>query len=120
MPSITTTLTLTISSLETEHEVSVEYAFIPACRGARDSLGGIRGAGPPLEPDEPAHCEVLAVTVYRVSADDRVDITWLISPAQIEGLSEDCLEAHEEDAGTDPDDERDRRRDMEDFDRRPE
>jgi hypothetical protein len=41
----------------TEHEVEVEFAYHRAYRGQRDSLCGVRGAGPALEPDEPANCE---------------------------------------------------------------
>lgn len=41
-----------------EVEVEVSYTYVPASRGARDSLGGRRGAGPPLEPDEPATVEI--------------------------------------------------------------
>jgi hypothetical protein len=37
--------------------LEVRYYAVPACRGARDSLGGVPGAGPPLEPDEPGHLE---------------------------------------------------------------
>lgn len=33
-----------------------------AHRGARDSLCGVRGAGPQLEPDEPAEIEIGTVT----------------------------------------------------------
>ena len=42
--------------------VTVEYTYHRATRGARDSLCGIRGAGPPLEPDEPAWAEIDKVT----------------------------------------------------------
>lgn len=48
---------------DTEHdiEISVELTYYPAIRGARDSLMGVRGAGPPLEPDEPATFEITSV-----------------------------------------------------------
>lgn len=45
-----------------ELEVECEFTCHKAYRGARDSCGGIRGAGPPLEPDEPAHCEFDSAT----------------------------------------------------------
>lgn len=48
-----------------EIAVEVEYAYQRACRGARDSLCGIRGAGPPLEPDEPESVEIQSVTDER-------------------------------------------------------
>jgi hypothetical protein len=47
---------------ETEHEINVEFEYRRAYRGARDSLGGVRGAGPPLEPDEPASMEFVSAT----------------------------------------------------------
>ena len=37
----------------------------PATRGARDSLDGVAGAGPPLEPDELADFEIVAAYVGR-------------------------------------------------------
>ena len=47
---------------EPEVEVTVEYCFHGGCRGARDSLCGKRGAGPPLEPDEPDEIEIESIT----------------------------------------------------------
>lgn len=44
-------------------DVEVELEIIPGHRGARDRLSGIRGAGPPLEPDEPATAEIVRTTV---------------------------------------------------------
>jgi len=41
-----------------EVEVEVSYDAWPASRGARDSLGGRAGAGPPLEPDDPGGIEI--------------------------------------------------------------
>lgn len=45
-----------------EIPVTVEYTYHRASRGARDSLCGRRGAGAPLEPDEPAWAEIDRVT----------------------------------------------------------
>ena len=50
------------NDVECEVEVEVEYTYHRARRGARDSLCGKRGAGPPLEPDEPAEIEIDSVT----------------------------------------------------------
>lgn len=54
-----------MSSYQTEIErpisINVEYKYHPATRGQRDSLGGVAGAGPALEPDEPAEVEILSV-----------------------------------------------------------
>ncbi len=44
-------------------EVVVEYAYHRTLFGARDSLSGKAGAGPPIEPDEPAHVEIQSVTM---------------------------------------------------------
>jgi hypothetical protein len=52
------TVTITV-----EREVEVEIEYTPACRGARDSCGGVRGAGPPLEPDTPASWEFVKATL---------------------------------------------------------
>ena len=41
-----------------EIEVEVSYDVWPASRGARDSLCGKAGAGPPLEPDDPGGIEI--------------------------------------------------------------
>ena len=46
---------------EDDIDVKVMYQFYPACRGARDSLCGMRNAGPQLEPDEPASVEITKV-----------------------------------------------------------
>lgn len=51
-------------------EVEVTYSYIPPSRGARDSLGGIPGAGAPLEPDDPAEIVVDAVEVNGVDIKD--------------------------------------------------
>jgi hypothetical protein len=32
--------------------LDVMFTVYPACKGSRDSLGGVKNAGPPLEPDE--------------------------------------------------------------------
>ncbi len=41
---------------------TIEYTWHRAYRGARDSILGKRGAGPPLEPDEPEEIEIESVT----------------------------------------------------------
>lgn len=43
---------------EVEIPVLVYYSEYAGCRGKRDTLCGVRGTGPQLEPDEPAHVEV--------------------------------------------------------------
>lgn len=61
----------TIERDEQDFEVIAEVIFHRAHRGARDSLGGVRGAGPPLEPDEPAEFEIGSVTD---SAGNEIDV----------------------------------------------
>lgn len=55
------TIETTIEREESDVVVRVEYECSRGCKGARDSLGGVRGAGPPLEPDEPASVEIISV-----------------------------------------------------------
>ncbi len=47
----------------TEVDVEIVYGFHRPSRGARDSLGGIRGAGPQLEPDDPGGCEIESTSI---------------------------------------------------------
>jgi hypothetical protein len=67
----------TKKTFETELDVNlpvvVNYTFTSASRGARDSLGGKRGAGPPLEPDEPAEVEIESVIYKGVDIVEHVD-----------------------------------------------
>ena len=54
-----------------EIEVECRFEYHAACRGARDSCGGVLGAGPQLEPDEPAMLEF-----YEAKADGKtIDLT---------------------------------------------
>ena len=46
-----------------EHAIRVEFTHWAGCRGARDSLCGVRGAGPPLEPDEDPEVEITSITL---------------------------------------------------------
>ena len=59
MSTVRTTIRTTIPIERDGVEVMAECVFDhhPACRGARDSLGGKAGAGPPLEPDDPESLE---------------------------------------------------------------
>lgn len=45
-----------------EQDIEVEFEYHRAYRGARDSLCGVRGAGQPLEPDEPESIEFVSAT----------------------------------------------------------
>jgi hypothetical protein len=42
-----------------EHKVEVKFDYRRAHKGARDSINGVMGAGPQLEPDEPAELEFI-------------------------------------------------------------
>ena len=70
----------------------MKYTYHRAVRGARDSLGGVRGGGPPLEPDEPAHCEVDAVRISPCGGLGQEEISHFLSDGQIEALGEECME----------------------------
>lgn len=71
---------------DAEYEVEVEYTYHPPYRGRRDSLGGIRGAGPPLEPDEDAEVEIQYVTLV----DNGADITERLTEEEYDYLWQQC------------------------------
>jgi len=55
-------------------ELVVEYELIAGktTRGARDSLGGVAGMGPPLEPDETEYgAEIVKVTLFGVDLTEK-------------------------------------------------
>ena len=54
--------TITVEREDEEIEVECVFCFHPASRGQRDSCGGVPGAGPPLEPDEPASLDFECAT----------------------------------------------------------
>lgn len=81
-----TALTTTLSIDGVECDVEVRYSFTPASRGARDSIGGVRGAGPALQPDEPA-----CVEIERVDTATK-DILEYLSVGEILKLEHLCLE----------------------------
>lgn len=101
---------------QVELDCTVEYEYHRGYRGMRDSCGGVRGAGPALEPDEPAHCEVLAVTVLDDQApnQDKVrDMTEQLEPGQMAELEITALEMHNFASEPDPDAQRERMMDRE-------
>ena len=51
-------LSVTVTRDDEDFEIIADLIFHKAHRGARDSCGGVPGAGPPLEPDEPATIEI--------------------------------------------------------------
>jgi hypothetical protein len=78
-----------------ERDITVTYIYHSASRGARDSLGGVRGAGPPLEPDEPECVEIESVMMHSTTPNDPKaveDITDQLSDKQIAWLEEECLD----------------------------
>lgn len=98
MRNNTSTFTTTIEwnqDTGEEREIEVNYAYHRGCRGARDSLGGVRGAGPPLEPDEPPSVEIQSVMMHSPTFHDREareDVLDSLSKSQLEWLEEKCFE----------------------------
>lgn len=45
-------------------DIEVDYKFYKGRRGARDSFMGRAGAGPQLEPDEPAEVEIESIKLF--------------------------------------------------------
>ena len=87
-----------------EIPVTVEYTYHRATRGARDSLCGIRGAGPPLEPDEPAWAEIDKVTGPDGSV---IDITDSEAEWISDAIMEDIRQSADDDDERDPPEDRD-------------
>lgn len=56
------TFTHVLNRPEGAIQVTVTGDYQPASRGARDSLGGRPGMGPPLEPDENENFEIDTIT----------------------------------------------------------
>ncbi len=69
-----------------ELAVTVHYNYHTGCKGARDSCGGVRGAGPPLEPDDPPEVEI-----ERVVGRDGKELE--LADDVLEALRELCFEA---------------------------
>lgn len=80
------TLKIIITLDDVDYEVEVHYTYHRAYRGQRDSLGGVRGAGPPLEPDEPAMVEIESVIC------DDFDILDTIPKRDLDWLEGKCLD----------------------------
>jgi len=76
------TTTLTIENVELE----IEYTYFKGCKGSRDSFMGKAGAGPQLEPDEPASIEIESIKVKDI------DIYELLSKSIIEKVEEEVTE----------------------------
>jgi len=87
---------LFIERYDAEIEVEVRFDYHPGCRGARDSCGGVLGAGPPLEPDEPPTLEFIGATAGGVE----IELT-----QQEQELAEEQAWDEREDAARDYDDE---------------
>ena len=75
------------------HEVVVHFEHYPGCRGARDSLGGKRGAGPPLEPDEDPTIEIEQVMLAKFGNGPlAVDVLEDLDPSQLDNITQQCWE----------------------------
>ena len=78
-----------------EREIEVTYRYYRGCHGARDSLGGVRGAGPALEPDEPPSVEILNVMMHSptpLEPNHLEDLADTMSDKLREWLEEKCFE----------------------------
>ena len=55
--------------------IGYELHLHKTVRGARDSLGGVAGMGPPIEPDEEFyHIEVKQVEVFGIDIIDEIEV----------------------------------------------
>jgi len=91
---------ITITRDEVEIPVDVDFTFHPAYRGRRDSLGGKRGAGPPLEPDEDASFEIHSVMDFEGNdyelTDSEIDEVADLYHGEREAALEDLLDWRED------------------------
>ena len=71
---------------DNSHEIVVHFTYFPGCRGARDSLGGKRGAGPPLEPDEDPEIEINKVIDKTTGEEVELD------ESQLDCINQECWE----------------------------
>jgi len=95
-----TTIELVIDGHVCERDVTVHYAYMPPCRGARER------SGLQLEPDYPS-----GVGLYSVEAvflgdglkPQTIDLYQLLTRECIENIESDLLVQHEESMQPDPD-----------------
>lgn len=73
----------------------VVYRNYPGYHGARDSIGGIPGAGPPLEPDESPSVEIESVKVISGTDTVEVDLIDVLSQDTIDKIEQILLEGTE-------------------------
>src|SRR5688572_28893482 len=78
--------------VETDQNLKVEWSLYPGCRGARDSCGGVAGAGPALEPDEPAELEFIKAVNEK---NEQVELTDSEIESAMESAWEQLAEAEE-------------------------
>ena len=79
------TLTRQIETQEFDIDVEIDYTFHAEHKGARDSIGGVRNAGPPLEPDEPAYIEI-------TSAKDASGVEWELTDQEQKDIEDEISE----------------------------
>jgi hypothetical protein len=85
------------SDVMREVPLLVEYTYHQGCRGERDSLCGVRGAGPPIEPDEPPYIELDSVT----DADSGSEIE--LTDTESNRIRDECIDRHFDCIGDGPD-----------------
>jgi hypothetical protein len=78
------TLDTEITRFDDEIPVQVEFLAWKGSKGLRDSLCGIRGAGPQLEPDEPGGVEIESVK----SIDGQHEFT--LTQDELDRIEEEC------------------------------
>lgn len=69
-----------------EIDVEVAFKYHRASRGARDSLCGVLGAGPQLEPDEPLDVDIKSVTIVETGKDLE------LSEDELARIEDECIE----------------------------
>jgi len=79
-----TVVTREFSGIEREIEIEAEISLYKGHRGKRDTLFGVRNAGPQLEPDEPPTAEV--ESACEIETGDPIDLT----PAEEATILEKC------------------------------
>lgn len=72
----------------TDLDIEVTYKYYKGSRGSRDSLGGKRGAGPQLEPDDPPEVEILSI----VNLKDGVDLLDVVPSQDLDIIEAKCWE----------------------------
>jgi hypothetical protein len=86
---VSDTFQTTIERDGQEVTIEVVYDYVKGCKGTRDSFGGVRGAGPPLEPDTPPELE----NVWATFCDgEKKGIDVELTESELDHITDMCLE----------------------------